>query len=676
MFIFTVIAVLLASLIIAYKEELKPCETVWPVCIVMILMLYILAFFRYMWVIDYISVVFSGIMLIWILKNNLYKEIFAKFITPQNLAIAIVMIIAFIWQKSFSVDLTGENLFYASDLKSLYELNGFANAYGTVIPAYGDYPPGLQLFEWFFLHMSPKEFKEGLGIAGYTFLNLILLIPLIGKIRFIKKADTEDESEDTEVDVRVTENKKYRFVYESYHVKSKYKVHIYGDREKKKETAPIFEWTVLFAINLLVCMSLILIPTVVSNLGLGIALPDVTLGITYGMMILSVLDSDRVSHIYYLKILLYGCLILLLRTWGILWLISAVIICIIRIRNERDYIEDIRYLIIVPVLWIIEEASWVVLCILMHRHSELTGYMLRAFSGRTGMITEFSHKLLEFIKALTISPIITYRIGLIRLNPLIILILFILILRLLNKKGLFEEKEKKILSVHALVMFIVVYGFIFFQYLHIWESPQMTVTQTVERYGIPYMLSLVIIISGLLIKLCDSEDMEVALREDNVDRQVNNMTAKAVYVVYGLFVAFILLTADYSFVFKDTETVSDPSEDFAVSETDQLLKEVDAHVELRGRRMLYLTEDSLDKSIKDVLSYELSPVAVVFAQVTDDFNAEAINSTIANSEAQFVYCDITGENITSVLSDMCEETWENGRVYQIRADGTLGYIDL
>ena len=64
MFIFTVIAVLLASLIIAYKEDLKPCETVWPVCIVMILMLYILAFFRYMWVIDYISIVFSGIMLI------------------------------------------------------------------------------------------------------------------------------------------------------------------------------------------------------------------------------------------------------------------------------------------------------------------------------------------------------------------------------------------------------------------------------------------------------------------------------------------------------------------------------------------------------------------------------------------------------------------------------------
>ena len=229
---------------------------------------------------------------------------------------------------------------------------------------------------------------------------------------------------------------------------------------------------------------------------------------------------------------------------------------------------------------------------------------------------------------------------------------------------------------HAIVMFIVVYGFIFFQYLHIWESPQMNVTQTVERYGIPYMLSLLIIISGLFIKLCDSEDMEVALRENNVDRQVNNMAAKAVYVVYGLFVAFILLAADYSFVFKDTETVSDGLEAFAVIGADQLLKEVDAHVELKGRRVLYLTDDSLDKSIRDELSYELSPVAVVFAQVTDDFNAEAINSTIANSEAQFVYCDISGENITSVLTNMCEETWENGRVYQIRADGTLGYIDL
>ena len=75
MFICTVLAIILASLIIAYKEDVKSFEAVWPICIVMILLMYILAFFRCMWIVDYICAVLSGIMLIWILKNNLYKEI-------------------------------------------------------------------------------------------------------------------------------------------------------------------------------------------------------------------------------------------------------------------------------------------------------------------------------------------------------------------------------------------------------------------------------------------------------------------------------------------------------------------------------------------------------------------------------------------------------------------------
>ena len=110
--------------------------------------------------------------------------------------------------------------------------------------------------------------------------------------------------------------------------------------------------------------------------------------------------------------------------------------------------------------------------------------------------------------------------------------------------------------------------------------------------------------------------------------------------------------------------------------TEQFVSEVEAHVELKGRRVLYLTDNSIAMTAKEDLSYELAPVAVVYAQITDDFNSEALKNTVSNSNAQYVYCDISGDNITAILSDMCEETWESGRIYQIRADGTLGYIDL
>ncbi len=676
MYVFTLLAILLASLIIAYKEDSKICETVWPICIVMIILMYVLAFFRCLWLVDYISIGISGILLVWILKNNLYKEIFNKLATPQNLAIIIAMIIIFVWQKDAKVDISGENLFYAADVKSLHALSGFARTYGTVIPKYGDYVPGMQLFQWFFLHMSKTQYKEGLGIVGYSLLNMILLLPLLRYIRFIKRVDHELLPEENEVDVRVTENKKYRFVYESYHVKSKFKVHITGDTEEPEEKYSVLEWPVLFVINLIVCMGFALIPSMASGLGIVTAMPDVTLGITLGMMVLLILETNRAAYSYYLGILLYGSLIILLRTWGILFLLSALVILVVKIRNDRDYIEDIKYIITVPAFWMIEIASWVVLCIIKHRNSELTGYLLRAFSGKTGMVTQFSHKLLELLRSLTIDTIVSDRTGLLRLSPFIVALAFVLILRLLCIKGVIEEKDRKILNRYAVVMFIIVYGLIFFEYIHIWENPELTLTEAIERYGLPYMIGFIVIILGLWIKLCDTEDMNVAIREGNVDRQINNDAAKAVYIVYGILVISILLTAEYSFLTKKKTQDTISLQYVYSSDIEHFVSEANDHVELRGRRVLYLLSDSIDDKTKAKLSYEAAPVAVVYAQITDDFSADALKDVILNSHAQFIYCDTAGENISGILSDMCEETWESGRIYQIRTDGTLGYIDI
>ena len=41
--------------------------------------------------------------------------------------------------------------YWAVDAKALYYNGGFAGKYGNVAPEFGDYPPALQLFKWFFL---------------------------------------------------------------------------------------------------------------------------------------------------------------------------------------------------------------------------------------------------------------------------------------------------------------------------------------------------------------------------------------------------------------------------------------------------------------------------------------------------------------------------------------------
>ena len=680
MFVFSLIAILLAALIIAYKEDVKLCETIWPICIVMILGLYVLAFFRCLSVVDYISAVICIVMLIWIIKNNLYKEILDKLLAPQSLAVIAVMIVIALRGKDVGVDLTGENLFYAADLKSLYELGGFAKAYGNVIPSYGDYPPAMQLFQWLFVHIGPDGFNEGLGIVGYSIMNLILLLPLMSQVKFIRKIAGEETPEDQEVGIRVTQNKKYRFEYESYHVKSKFKVHITGDETEPEERSSIVEWILLFVINMVVCASLALIPNIASGFGLYVAMPDVTLGIAYGMLILAIMDGRSTAFVYYLRIMLYGCLIILLRTWGILWLLSAAVLLVLKIKKERDFVEDIKYLIIVPAGWLIEVASWIVLCFVKHRHSELTSYMLRAFTGKTGMVTEFSRKVLDLLKALTVTPVLSQRFGFLRLSPFIVLILFVSMLRFLYGKGVIEERDRKTLGRFSVIMFFVTYGFIFFEYIHIWENPAVTLTAAVEKYGLPYMLGLIVVILGLWVKLCGVEEMEVALREDKVDRQVNNAASKAVYLVYGLLVVFILMTADYSFLIKGGFSIDDAERHAIFAGAEHFKSEVEAHVELKGRRVLYLMNDSIyaeaTTEAKAGLSYDVAPVAVVYARISDDFSADALTNVIADSHAQFIYTDIQSENISELLSGMCQESWESGRIYQIRADGTLGYIDI
>lgn len=71
--------------------------------------------------------------------------------------------------------------FWAVDARALYFSDGFAGKYGNVATAFGDYPPATQLIKWWFLHLNPQEFKEGLAFAGYYTMNLVFLLPLLKK---------------------------------------------------------------------------------------------------------------------------------------------------------------------------------------------------------------------------------------------------------------------------------------------------------------------------------------------------------------------------------------------------------------------------------------------------------------------------------------------------------------
>lgn len=72
--------------------------------------------------------------------------------------------------------------FWASDIKSLFFRNGFAEKFSNVAAGYGDYPPNIQLMIWWFLHMCGR-FEEGLLFGGYFLYSGVLLFSVTSRLR-------------------------------------------------------------------------------------------------------------------------------------------------------------------------------------------------------------------------------------------------------------------------------------------------------------------------------------------------------------------------------------------------------------------------------------------------------------------------------------------------------------
>ncbi|MBO4899275.1 MAG: hypothetical protein J5509_03205, partial [Lachnospiraceae bacterium] len=101
----------------------------------------------------------------------------AGFITYAILCIAIPLT-----QSAKIVTWWDDVNYWASDLKSLYYLGGFASKYANVSPAFGDYPPGVQLAKWYLVHMDRHTFRESLAFTGYYLFNLSFIMPCFKKI--------------------------------------------------------------------------------------------------------------------------------------------------------------------------------------------------------------------------------------------------------------------------------------------------------------------------------------------------------------------------------------------------------------------------------------------------------------------------------------------------------------
>ena len=164
MFLVQTAALLVFILAIAWRFKIRFVESIPVGCCLLVLGLYVLSFTGHLTLSDVLAVIwliFAAVYVFWIPREKRKK--LAGFCAGELLeggaiaAVAMTVIVT-ICVGGKAVSWWDDYNFWATDVKSLFYLDGFAGKYANVAAEFGDYPPGTQMMKWWFLHFSPKEF--------------------------------------------------------------------------------------------------------------------------------------------------------------------------------------------------------------------------------------------------------------------------------------------------------------------------------------------------------------------------------------------------------------------------------------------------------------------------------------------------------------------------------------
>lgn len=631
MSIFTIIALLGAAVIIAYYHKSEVAETLPLVTAGFILLLYVLAFFRGLWLIDFISLgALAGAGYYYcksrIKENSRYnvagKHFFGKFASelniPQLLAIVLMLVLLTLSQLSRIATWWDDINFWATDVKALYYLNGFAGKYGNVAPEFGDYPPAVQLFKWFFLHLNTREYVEGLGFSGYLCLNFILSLPLLKRLK--------------------TRN---------------------------------------FVIWFFACIMLVLMPTVANVVCFQGTCTDVTMGIVYGVLLFYIWDmaqKEKNTGMSRAVIALYGSVLVLIKSVGIEWLVFAFLFYLLMRRYDKK-IQPRKLTQIYPELtaWlapVIVWLSWIIFCLFNRRVSKLTSSGVRmAVSGNADIKGYAVEKARFYLEGFSLYPMHTDLTPVFDISALIILIMILLLTVVLFIKKCIDKAAFIRLLIFTLLTAFAAYGIIFLGHITIFAmetqySSGEVMAISISRYGAPFVIGMMFLLCGILTGAC-------APRADRTRHT-------GVNAVYACIALFILLTCDYKGVYKglwgyrdtlseDIKARGEMLDDNAMIFVDKIseLNGDRGHNPLYGKRVLYLHNGSGIYWVKDAyLNLEASPAALVYQVIDEDTAPKDMEQLIRDSHAEYIYAEKGGKNAEMALKAVLGDEFEYEKICQ------------
>lgn len=176
-----ILFLLLFTSALAEKQRKKLVETVPVAFSIFILLLYVLAFFNRMWLVDFIAPIGIFGLCYFRHKEKSFREIAGQVADPSFLVFVAVVAVGMIAVSARGLTGFDDWNFWGTDIKSIFCLQGYAAKGFNCAPAYGDYPPAMQLVAAWIMH-GLGGYREGYIACGYFLIMQVYMAPLLTRI--------------------------------------------------------------------------------------------------------------------------------------------------------------------------------------------------------------------------------------------------------------------------------------------------------------------------------------------------------------------------------------------------------------------------------------------------------------------------------------------------------------
>lgn len=603
---------LILCLCVRFEEKLADVLPV-GVCLLMFA-LYGLAFWNRLSWIDGISAAFLLFWLGWFLlagsgKRRAFVSAASGALRHISAPAAAAAVVGAAFLMSGRVAVWWDDLnFWATDVKALYGLDGFAARYANAAPEFGDYPPGLQLLKWWFAHWNREQFSEGLMFAGYGFGVFAFLTPVLGRLK--------------------------------------------GRNSVLAAAAVLCLWAFPSVAEVFYCQGMC---------------ADLAMATVYGAFLAAVFDeTGHRKSFYWLRLALYLGALVLIKSVGFLWAAFGLAFLWIRFwgRARRGGKMELRPLFAVTAAPLLSGGSWMLFCLLMRRVAKLTGAAVSMAAGNLPVLLPETRQTLlsSFAEAFAFWPLHRGSTWGVDFSPLGLFAAICLILFILSKKKAVSGADARLLGVFLPVSGLVFYGINLVSHLTIFAAETQYLepfgmVSSIERYGAPFTVGSLYLLASLHLS-----------REQKAARGYGPWLICLAFVAVS---AHWPQVWQGFWGYRQTREEDLAAREEMISDESRAFLETVGELDFGdGMRVLYCRDAAENQWVKNTyVAFEASPVSLMFAALDPEtMGAAQVLDAAESSHAGYLYCDPLQGDAGQLFSEFSEE-FETGTLYRILWEG-------